>query len=123
MDGLSFDGGGENSASCEADMMFIRGFNTWSPAPRCGNLTNYGGMLNREKWLSILLNFLEISLGVTKKVLKEHYYTSSYRFGHKANEKSRNDLCHCSHVQSQIPVSRENFPNFKESRYNESSLT
>lgn len=46
MDGLSFDGGGENTASCEADMMFIRGFNTWSPPARCGNLTGYGGNLS-----------------------------------------------------------------------------
>ncbi|CAL8093195.1 unnamed protein product [Orchesella dallaii] len=60
MDGFSFDGGGEHGANCESDMIFIKGFQTWSPPPRCGNLTGYGVLIDLDTQQTRNLGILSI---------------------------------------------------------------
>ena len=38
MDGLGFAGHG---GSCDSDMIFFKGFKSWTPPALCGNLTGY----------------------------------------------------------------------------------
>ncbi len=41
MEGPAFSESENDSGQCESDMIFLRGFETWAPPPRCGNLSGY----------------------------------------------------------------------------------
>ncbi|XP_035710384.1 uncharacterized protein LOC118436411 [Folsomia candida] len=48
MEGPAFAEGDNESGQCEADMIFLRGFETWAPPPRCGNLSGYSFLIDRD---------------------------------------------------------------------------
>jgi hypothetical protein len=41
MDGQSFRDIDDTAGSCESDMIFLKGFGSWTPPARCGNLSGY----------------------------------------------------------------------------------
>ena len=59
MDGLGFAGHG---GSCDSDMIFFKGFKSWTPPALCGNLTGYSSNFIPQNSISCLgQQFCEIA--------------------------------------------------------------